>query len=94
MAGRKPDWTISALNPKTGVKGKVGAAWNNDDGTLQLKLNSFIVLQGSEELLIRLFPAERVQGALPLRQPTTPRDRMDPEGGIPGRKDLDDEIPF
>lgn len=90
-AGRKPDYSVSALNPKTNLKGKVGAAWTNDDGSLQLKLDPFVVLKGEDDLLIRLFPTEKVPGAAAKPQQSS----MDLKpGATPRRGDLDDEIPF
>ena len=88
MAGRKPEWSISALNPKTGIKGTIGAAWNNDDGTIQLKINPFVILNGADELQIRLFHADRVPSTAPVAQTlrTPARDY--------GKNDDQDEIPF
>lgn len=53
---RKPDYNVAALNKQTDKKGTVGGAWYNDDATISIVLNSFVVLEGGKELLITLFP--------------------------------------
>jgi hypothetical protein len=56
-AGRLPDYTVSAMSKKNEtLKGKVGGAWQNGDGTISIKLDPFVVLSGSQDLSIRLFP--------------------------------------
>ena len=56
--GRKPDYQVSALNKGTENKGNVGAAWKNDNGTISIVLNKFVVLNQADDLLITLFPPE------------------------------------
>lgn len=53
---RKPDYRVAALNKATNVKGNVGAAWINQDGSIAIKLDPFIVLEDSTNLLLTLFP--------------------------------------
>ncbi len=52
---RRPDFNLSALDKTTEVRGKVGAAWKNDDGTISIRLDPFVVLSGSSNLELRLF---------------------------------------
>jgi hypothetical protein len=85
MAGPKPDYDIGALNRATGEKNNyVGAAWRRDDGTISIKLNAFVVLRGSEDLFVTLFPRDNHQERTPARR-TAP---------AAARKVPDDEIPF
>lgn len=53
---RKPDYIVKALDKQTDDKARVGAAWQNPDGTVSVVLNSFTVLKGGKETLITLFP--------------------------------------
>jgi hypothetical protein len=57
MAGRKPDYQLSAMQGD--LKGKVGAAWVNADGSISIDLNPFVVLQdGPLKLHLTLFKVE------------------------------------
>jgi len=53
---RKPDYRVAALDKITEDKNNVGAAWKNEDGTISIVLDSFIVLYGGNRFLITLFP--------------------------------------
>lgn len=54
---RRPDYNLSAMDKKTGCKGPIGAAWKNEDGTITLKLNPFVVLETARmELVVMLYP--------------------------------------
>lgn len=44
---RKPDFYLSAKNMDTGRKGRCGAAWKNDDGSISIVLDPWVVLQGN-----------------------------------------------
>lgn len=55
---RKPDYDVGALNKRTDIKGKVGAAWINDNGTITIILDPFVVLTGGSEMVITLFPSK------------------------------------
>ena len=39
-------------------KGVVGAGWKTQNGQIRLKLNSFVVLEGTSDLVITLFPSK------------------------------------
>lgn len=80
--GDKPDYVISAMTPGGGIKGKVGAGWTNPDGSIQVKLDPFVVLCAKDDLLIRMFPNEKV----PTERASTTKPW--------DRNDLNDEIPF
>lgn len=56
MAGRTPDYDFRALNKKTDEKTRVGAAWKNEDGSITVVLNRFVVLPTEPEWLFTLFP--------------------------------------
>jgi len=53
---RKPDYRVGALDKETDAKSNVGAAWLNEDGTISLILDAFIVIHGGKARLITLFP--------------------------------------
>jgi len=55
---RKPDYRVGALNKVTDAKNNIGAAWVNRDGSIAVVLDDFIVLEGSRNLLITLFPTQ------------------------------------
>ena len=58
--GKPPDYNLSILNVDTQQRNhSCGAAWNNDDGSIQITLNYGIVLRSDEAIRIRLFPNDR-----------------------------------
>lgn len=57
-SGKKPTYDVSILNKVTGQKGKVGAAWFNDNGRISIKLNPCVVLASDPNLVITLFPID------------------------------------
>lgn len=66
MAGnftpRDHDYNVCAMDKfNRALSGQVGRAWMNEDGTIAIKLNSFVVLDASKDLAIRLFPVDAEQ---------------------------------
>lgn len=60
--GRTPDYNVSALDKTTGKKGRIGAAWDNEDGSITMVLNICVVLDTrTQDLNIRLFPNDKRQ---------------------------------
>lgn len=57
---RKPDYYIRA-KPRSyaGLGGKVGVAWINEDKSITIKLETCTALLGNDDLLIRMFLAEK-----------------------------------
>ncbi len=58
---RTPDWNLSAIMPspiesKNDSRGKVGAGWNNPDGSISIVLNLAVVLDERAVTSLRLFP--------------------------------------
>lgn len=53
---RKPDFRLKALDKDTDVKGSVGAGWLNDDGSISVVLNPWVVLNANKSLVLTLFP--------------------------------------
>lgn len=59
---RKPDFILAALlkgetPEESRVANNIGAAWVNTDGSIRIKLDPFVVLEGSEDrLVLTLFP--------------------------------------
>ena len=60
---RKPEYQVKAMNKETGEKSQsIGGAWVNEkDSSISIKLNPFIVLASSPNLLITLFPTNEAQ---------------------------------
>lgn len=56
MAGRLPNYRVAALNKRTDAKGRVGAAWSNDDGSISVVIDPFVTLHGGKDMIITLFP--------------------------------------
>jgi len=52
---RKPDYRLAALDKNTGLSGNVGAAWVNEDQSITVILDSFVVLEGGKQLGLTLF---------------------------------------
>lgn len=53
-----PHFTVSAIVKSTGEKGPVGVAWRTPEGNIRIKLNSFVVLHGGDDLSITCFDRE------------------------------------
>jgi hypothetical protein len=53
---RKPDYNVHAMNKVTNAKARIGAAWMNEDHTISIVLDAFVVVPGGSDLLITLFP--------------------------------------
>lgn len=63
---RTPDYHLKALNTRTGERtGKVGAAWENDDGSVSIKLDMFVTLAYDPDLLVTLFVNDRPSPVVP-----------------------------
>lgn len=79
---RKPDFILKALNKYTDQRtGKIGAAWNNKDGSISLVLDLGVQIHQEDGIVIMLFPNDRPedQGEAPFpvkrkakEQPGTP----------------------
>ncbi len=54
--GRLPEYDVSAINGTTEGRGRVGAAWINEEGHITLKLNPFVQLHQDGHLILTLFP--------------------------------------
>lgn len=57
--GRLPDYAVHAMNKATDEKARVGGAWKNEDGSIFVKLDNFVQLIGSNNLVITLFVNDR-----------------------------------
>jgi len=60
--GRKPDYRLKAMDKRTGEKTALGcgAAWWNEDGSISIDIDPFIVLHGGADLVLTLFPLEKI----------------------------------
>ena len=61
---QKPDYTVSAMDKDrdTTLKGQIGVAWKNANGSIRIKINPFVVLNTREhDLVITLFPIGQQQ---------------------------------
>lgn len=59
MAGRKPDYKVSCMNVVTNARqARVGVAWHNEDGTINIKFDPFIQVPAGQDHLIKLWPYE------------------------------------
>lgn len=84
--GRQPDFHLHAMHIDTNEKGRVGAAWLNDDGSITIKLDAFVTLTATPDLTIRLFKNDRKQTSDPANRSTTSQPARDgdlDERGIP-----------
>lgn len=56
-SGRRPDYVLRALNKRTDERvTHLGAAWRNDDGSITLAIDRFVVLPTEPDWLLTLFP--------------------------------------
>jgi hypothetical protein len=58
MKPRRPDYNLTFLNKRTDERGKIGVAWVNADGHINIQLNLKIVLAQCADETIALFPAD------------------------------------
>lgn len=88
--GKKPDFNVSAMDTTTEPATKnnrIGAAWTNDDGSIRVKIDPFVVIHGGPNMYVTLWPNDGEQ-------------RGRGGGGssrTPGRRDRggeNDDIPF
>ena len=59
----RPNYSLGAMlkgeTRDESMRATIGAGWLNDDGSISIKLDPFVVLQGSNpDLVLRLFPRE------------------------------------
>lgn len=53
---RLPDYILHAFNTKTEEKiARVGAAWIQDDDSIRLKINRFVIVPTEPEWILTLF---------------------------------------
>jgi hypothetical protein len=92
--GKPPDYNLSILNVETQQRNhSCGAAWNNDDGSIQITLNYGIVLRSDEAIRIRLFPNDRKHPAKSKSKPEYKDEYAYGNDKICIRS-RDDDIPF
>ena len=83
---RKPDFNLSAMSDNNVCKGRVGAGWLNPDGSINIKLNPFVVLTAMDALKLRLFPVDGYEERQKSKEKTsepTPASNDYPEDDIP-----------
>ena len=90
---RKPDYTVNALEKDLNIKGRVGAAWKQEDGSIQITLDPWVILKGrghNMNLLVTLFPAmskEDWEERNKRKEPVRAAPKSTPE-------EFEDDIPF
>ena len=85
---RLPDYEFKALNKRTDERNKVGAAWINDaTGSIRIKLDAFIKLEASDDLVLTLFKIEPTRSQAKERSAESPYESP----VISGERD---DIPF
>ncbi len=52
---RQPEYSLNCLNKTTEAKGRIGAAWLNDDGSIRIVIDPFVVLPPVGEIVLTLF---------------------------------------
>jgi hypothetical protein len=60
--GNRPDWELRYLNKDTDEKGQVGVGWNNEDGSIRVRLNTRVTLCAGPECILTLFKFRDYQG--------------------------------
>lgn len=53
---KQPDYVIKALDKVTNEKGKIGAAWKNDDGRITIIFDAFVKVSVGKDFVITAFP--------------------------------------
>lgn len=52
---RTPNYILKALDKDYEKKGKIGAAWDNEDSTITIVLDPFVYISGRDNLVLTLF---------------------------------------
>jgi hypothetical protein len=58
---RKPDYILKAMDKITNDKGRIGAAWVEEDGSVSVIVDRFAFLSGSENVVLKLFPNDKAK---------------------------------
>ena len=53
-----PQYRLLALNKKTEQRGKVGAGWRNEDGSISIRVNPWVVIDSNPDVILTLFPVK------------------------------------
>lgn len=61
MNNRHPDFRLKALDKLTEIRGEVGAGWQNEDGSISIRLDPWTILESNPNLLLTLFPVEKTE---------------------------------
>lgn len=57
--GRKPDYNVKAYRSGSREKPlKVGAGWNNKNGSISIRLDEFVVFHGGRDQTLLVWPAD------------------------------------
>jgi len=93
--GRTPDFNLSAMDKNANRKGQVGCAWENEDGTIAIRLNFGVVLDTNlYDYVLTLFPKNyKPREKRPQRKVQTGTRVYDDLEPAPHEKE-DGEIPF
>lgn len=81
---KKPDFHIRAIRKGTQEKAEIGVGWKNEDGSIFLKFNPFVVVPVGADYAITAFPPWK-EGQQDLGLTRTAQM---------ARKFNDDDIPF
>lgn len=101
-SGRKPDYNLWVANKESDQKGKAGAAWKNEDGSISIQLDPYVVIRGRGHsggmLTIMLFPYTPYEPKAKGKgkdNVTDIKGKKEPEQPKVGYgTDLEDDIPF
>jgi hypothetical protein len=94
MAGNQPDFNAHAMFADGTNKGRIGAAWKNEDGTVSVKLDPWVSLDASRGISIRLFINEQKSGVGGTRRREPEPKFEEFAGESPDQIVIPDDIPF
>lgn len=92
-SGKQPDYDLVILRKSDQKKGKIGAAWKNEDGSISIVLNPLVQVTETSDLNIRLFTRTPYQG----RQqdlPIPPAGKYKDQSAIRPKNQDSDDVPF
>lgn len=90
---RPPDYDITAFDKDRQTGAKVGAAWNQEDGSISLVLNPGTALVYGSNMVYKVKP-RLPDGPAQVPRPTSQTKVTRRVFQQPHRSDLDDDIPF
>jgi hypothetical protein len=65
---RRPDYNLKVMDKFNDFKGRIGAGWQEEDGSISIALDPLVVLSERSGLVIKLFPNNYPKPTIPEKK--------------------------